>query len=134
MRIEVDGQRAGGRADRAVTGGIGWASAGWSRTGSQRALEGSVRTVSAWDGDELVGVRAARRGRRLVAYVSFVVIHPRWQDRGLGRASWTCCLDDREEDKFILEARTGAEPFYERLGFETISWAMVKRRHPTSRT
>ena len=44
-------------------------------------------------------------------------------------ASIEALFADREEDKFILEARVGAEPFYERLGFETISWAMVRRRH-----
>ncbi len=98
-----------------------------------RALRGSVRTVAAWDGDRLVGFARLVGDGVSVAYVSFVVVHPDWQDRGLGTRVMEALFADREEDKFILEARVGAEPFYERLGFEPITWAMVKRRHSPGR-
>lgn len=111
----------------AVTGGIGSA----RRLGEERlqlALEESVKNVSAWEGDQLVGFARLVGDGVSVAYVSYVVVHPRWQDHGLGRRVMDVLLDGRPEDKFILEARTGAESFYRRLGFEEISWAMVKRR------
>ena len=128
VRIQIDGfVPADALMAMAVTGGIGSA----RRLGPERlqlALAGSVKNVSAWEGDELVGFARLVGDGVSLAYVSYVVIHPRWQDRGLGRRVMDALLEGREEDKLILEARSGAEPFYERLGFEKISWAMVKRR------
>jgi ribosomal protein S18 acetylase RimI-like enzyme/predicted RNase H-like HicB family nuclease len=130
VRIQVDGSVPSGELiDLALAGGLG----GARRLGEgrlARALAGSVRNVSAWDGDELVGFARLVGDGVSVAYVSFVVIHPMWQDRGLGTRVMDALLEGRQEDKLILEARTGAEPFYERLGFEPISWAMVRRREP----
>ena len=129
VRIQVDGSvPADQLVDLALAGGLG----GAQRLGVerlQRALAASVKNVSAWDGDRLVGFARLVGDGVSVAYVSFVVIHPRWQDRGLGSRVMDVLMAGREEDKLILEARSGAEPFYQRLGFESISWAMVRRRH-----
>jgi ribosomal protein S18 acetylase RimI-like enzyme len=132
VRIVVDGEvPPDALIELGAAGGMG----GMRRLTPERlvqALRGSVRTVSAWDGGRLVGFARLVGDGVSVAYVSFVVVHPDWQERGLGRRVMTALFADREEDKFILEARPGAEPFYERLGFETITWAMVRRRRPPS--
>ena len=96
----------------------------------RRALRGSLRSVSAWEGERLVGFARLAGDGALIGYVAGVVVHPRWQGRGLGTRIVTALLEGREEERFILEARTGAEPLYERLGFQRATWAMVRRRHP----
>jgi ribosomal protein S18 acetylase RimI-like enzyme len=132
VRLVVDGDVP---APELIELGAAGGMYGMRRLGAERlvrALRGSVRTVAAFDGERLIGFARLVGDGVSLAYVSFVVIHPDWQDRGLGRRVMDALLADREEDKFILEARVGAEPFYERLGFETISWAMVRRRHSRS--
>ncbi len=93
------------------------------------AVAGSLRTVSAWDGEQLVGFARLAGDGALIGYVAGVVVHPRWQGRGLGTRVVERLLEGREEERFILEARTGAGPMYERLGFQQAPWAMVRRRH-----
>jgi ribosomal protein S18 acetylase RimI-like enzyme len=128
LHLETDGSvDAVQLIDLATAGGM----AGAGRLGPERlarALRGSAKVVAAWDGDRLVGFCRLVGDGVSVAYVSLVVVHPDWQDRGLGTRLMESLLADREEDKFILEARSGAEPFYERLGFEPITWAMGRRR------
>jgi GNAT superfamily N-acetyltransferase len=96
----------------------------------RRALRGSLRSVSAWEGERLVGFARLAGDGALIGYVAGVVVHPRWQGRGLGTRVVEKLLEGRDEERFILEARTGAEPFYERLGFQPAPSAMVRRRRP----
>lgn len=94
----------------------------------QRALDGSTSTVSAWDGDRLVGFARIVSDEASNAYVSTVAVDPRWQDRGLGSRIMRRIMDGRDEVKLVLEARPGAERFYERLGFEPAHYAMARPR------
>lgn len=94
----------------------------------QRALDGSTSTVSAWDGDHLVGFARIVSDEASNAYVSTVAIDPRWQDRGLGSRIMRRLMAGRDEVKLVLEVRPGAEAFYERLGFEPAHHAMARPR------
>ena len=55
--------------------------------------------------------------------VSAFFIHPEWQGRGIGRRLWAE-VEQAARDKGLaalhLEADPAAEPFYRRLGFETV--------------
>ena len=127
VRIQIDGYVPGGELIRAGASRRHRrrpAARAWSACDAPwraRSRTSAPGTATSWSASPGWSATACP-----LAYVSFVVIHPRWQDRGLGRRVMDVLLDGREEDKLILEARGGAEPFYERLGFEPISWAMVR--------
>jgi ribosomal protein S18 acetylase RimI-like enzyme len=93
-----------------------------------RALANSRRTVGAYDGEQLIGFARIAGDGVLIGYVAGVVVHPHWQGRGLGTLVVERLLEGREEERFILEARRGAAPMYERLGFQLAPWAMLRRR------
>ncbi len=94
----------------------------------QRALDGSTSTVSAWDGDRLVGFARIVSDEASNAYVSTVAVDPRWHDRGLGTRIMRRLMEGRDEVKLVLEARPGADGFYERLGFQPARHAMARPR------
>ena len=94
----------------------------------ERVVRGSTSTVSAWDGDRLVGFARILSDEASNAYVSTVAVDPSWQDRGLGSRIMRRLMEGREEVKLVLEARAGAAAFYERLGFEPARDAMVRPR------
>jgi ribosomal protein S18 acetylase RimI-like enzyme len=93
-----------------------------------RMLAGSTETVSAWDDDRLVGFGRLISDEATNAYISTIAIAPGWQDRGLGTRVMDALMDGREHMKLTLDARDGAEEFYERLGFARASSVFVRRR------
>lgn len=98
----------------------------------ERMLAGSTETVSAWDGERLVGFARLISDEATNGYISTVTVSPRWQDRGLGTRLMRALLDGRDNLKLTLDAREGSEPFYERLGFQPVSTVLVRpRSRPT---
>jgi ribosomal protein S18 acetylase RimI-like enzyme len=93
-----------------------------------RMLAGSTETVSAWDDDRLVGFGRLISDEATNAYISTIAIAPKWQDRGLGTRLMGALMDGRENMKLTLDARDGAEGFYERLGFARATSVFVRRR------
>jgi GNAT superfamily N-acetyltransferase len=93
-----------------------------------RMLEGSTETYSAWDGDRLVAFARTLTDGAFNAYVSTVAVHPRWQGRGLGRRLMKVVVGGRDDIKFVLEARTGVEGFYQALEFEPSPTTMSRPR------
>jgi ribosomal protein S18 acetylase RimI-like enzyme len=94
----------------------------------RRTLAGSTETVSAWDGDDLVGFARIISDEATNGYISTVAVSPRWQDRGLGTRLMRALMEGRGHLKLALDARQGAEPFYERLGFARVTSSMVRPR------
>lgn len=95
---------------------------------TRRMLAGSTATVSAWDGERLVGFGRVISDEATNAYISTVAVAPRWQDRGLGRRLMHELMTGREALKLTLDARAGAVRFYERLGFRLATHVMVRPR------
>jgi ribosomal protein S18 acetylase RimI-like enzyme len=93
-----------------------------------RMLAATRETVSAWDGEQLVGFARAISDGVTNAYVSSVAVDPRWQDRGLGRRLIDSLIDGREGMKFVLTAREGTDEFYRRLGFVPDQRILVRQR------
>lgn len=93
-----------------------------------RMLAGSTETVSAWDGERLVGFARIVSDEATNGYVSTVAVAPRWQDRGLGTRLMRALMEGRDGLKLTLDAREGAESFYERFGFERVSSVFVRPR------
>ena len=93
-----------------------------------RVLAGSTETVSAWDGKTLVGFARIISDEATNGYISTVAVAPRWQDRGLGTRLMRALMDGRQALKLTLDAREGAEGFYERLGFQRDPNSFIRPR------
>jgi predicted N-acetyltransferase YhbS len=97
---------------------------------TQRMLAGTTATVSAWEGERLVGFARIISDETTNGYISTVAVAPRWQSRGLGGRLMRALMEGREHMKLTLDARQGVEPFYERLGFKRASTTLVRPRPP----
>jgi GNAT superfamily N-acetyltransferase len=107
-------------------------SVGWDRRTADvdrlgRALERSILMVTAWDGDELVGFTRELGDGVFGSSVAMVVVDPRWQGLGVAERLIRMVIEGRDDIRFTLGAAPGLEPFYERLGFQMDTSAMVRR-------
>jgi len=81
-------------------------------------VEGARWVVSAWDGDELVGLARAISDGVSTAYVSSVMVDARWRRRGVGREIMRRLMTGRSPRlRWVLHARDTARDFYRALGF-----------------
>jgi len=105
-----------------VLGGLyasqGWKSGNYPET-IAAAMRGSDSVISAWDGQKLVGLAAVLSDGHLVAYLSYLLVHPDYQGRGIGDGlmervvvRYKNCL---RKVLISFDDKTG---FYERYGFK----------------
>jgi GNAT superfamily N-acetyltransferase len=82
------------------------------------ALSGSTSVVTAWRGEQLVGLANALSDSALVVYYPHMLVHPDHQRRGIGREIMAILFQRyRDFHQQILVADGDAIPFYESLGF-----------------
>jgi predicted N-acetyltransferase YhbS len=110
-------------------------SVGWDRRTQeperlQRAIAATHAMVGAWDGDELVGFTRELGDGEMNAYLSMVVVDPRWQGFGIADRLVHSMIDGRQGIRFTLAAADGVDAYYRRFGFEPDAHAMVRRRQP----
>ncbi|MFH1567929.1 MAG: GNAT family N-acetyltransferase [Gemmatimonadota bacterium] len=83
------------------------------------ALAHSHALVTAWDGDRLVGLGNAISDGHLVVYYPHLLVHPRYQRRGIGTALMQRLVARyRGFHQHVLMADGAAVGFYRRCGFE----------------
>lgn len=81
-------------------------------------LQGARWVISAWDGDELVGLARAMSDGVSAAYVSSVMVDARWRRHGVGREIMRRLMTGRSPAlRWVLHARDGAMDFYRSIGF-----------------
>jgi ribosomal protein S18 acetylase RimI-like enzyme len=108
--------------DSAVLGVL-YSSQGWKSGGFPEplaaAMSGSDTVISAWDGDKLVGLASVLSDGHLVAYLSYLLVHPDYQGRAIGDglmervvARYKKCL------RKVLISFDDKAGFYERYGFK----------------
>ncbi|MBT31561.1 MAG: GNAT family N-acetyltransferase [Thalassobius sp.] len=84
-----------------------------------KALINSHSLVSAWDGDNLVGIGNAISDGHLVVYYPHLLVHPEYQGKGIGKM-----IVDKMQEKYsgfhmqMLTADGKAIDFYKKSGFE----------------
>lgn len=84
-----------------------------------KAVKGSHSCITAWDGDQLIGLVNALSDGVLTAYFHYVLIHPDYQGRGIGKG-----MMDRMLHRYkgyqtkVLIAYPNVVEFYGKLGFE----------------
>jgi GNAT superfamily N-acetyltransferase len=97
----------------------------------QRMLDGADLTVTAWDGDQLVGVARCLTDGSWCCYLSDLAVASTHQKQGIGKA-----LVDRvrqeigEEVMLLLLSVPDAMEYYPRLGFEAQprAWWIPRKR------
>lgn len=85
-----------------------------------RAIAGSSRVVTAWDGERLVGLARVVTDGESVAYLQDVLVHPDCQGQGLGRrlAEEVFAPYGHVRQRVLLTDGTPRQrAFYEALGF-----------------
>lgn len=92
------------------------------------ALAGTTEIATAWDGTRLVGIARSLTDGARNAFISTVVVHPRWQSLGVGERLMGALMDGRPNVRFALSAASGMEAWYRKLGYEPDPHAMVRRR------
>ena len=51
----------------------------------QIAMRNFETVISAWDGDELVGMICAMDDGIMTAYIHYLLVRPKYQDKGIGK-------------------------------------------------
>ena len=99
-----------------------YAANGWSSANNPEALTNALRNshslVSAWMGNQLVGVGNAISDGFLVVYYPHLLVHPDYQNRGIGTEIMTRLMGRyRDFHQHILVADGRAVEFYQKCGF-----------------
>lgn len=82
------------------------------------ALRHYGAVFSAWDGDRLARLAAAMDDGTMTAYVHYLLVHPRYQGRGIGSSLLDLCKKHYAGYLcVVLTSYREGIPFYERNGF-----------------
>lgn len=84
-----------------------------------KALKNSDSLISAWHGDDLIGLGNAITDGYLVVYFPHLLVHPDWQKKGVG-SMIVEALKERYKDfhMLMLTADADSVSFYEKTGFQ----------------
>ncbi len=85
----------------------------------QKALKGSHHVVSAWDGDKLVGVMNALSDGIMNVFFLYLIVHPRYQKKGIGRKMVELMLHKyKDYARKMVIAYDETLEFFQKCGFE----------------
>ncbi|HYF91218.1 MAG TPA: GNAT family N-acetyltransferase [Symbiobacteriaceae bacterium] len=97
---------------------VGWSSGQYPEK-LQVAMRNSHSVVSAWDGDQLVGLMNCLSDGIMTAYFHYLLVKPAYHNQGIGRTLVRMMLDHYSDyARKVLIAYDEEIPFYERCGFE----------------
>jgi ribosomal protein S18 acetylase RimI-like enzyme len=92
-------------------------------------------TVTAWDGELLVGIARTLTDFGYVAYLADLAVDAAYQRQGIGRKLVALTQEGLDETAFItLLAAPKANEYYERIGFEhnARAWILPAGKPPKS--
>ncbi|WP_349864640.1 GNAT family N-acetyltransferase [Leifsonia sp. WHRI 6310E] len=104
----------------ALYAAVGWSA--YTRDPERLALavRGSLGVATCWSAGSLVGLARVVGDGVTIAYLQDVLVHPRFQRRGIGRRLVElvfAALDDVRQHVLLTDAEPGQRAFYESLGF-----------------
>jgi GNAT superfamily N-acetyltransferase len=86
----------------------------------QIAMRNSDKVISAWHGDRLIGLINALSDGVMTAYFHYLLVHPEYQSKGVGKQLVSLALAEYEDyARKVLIAYDKEVGFYQRLGFES---------------
>lgn len=111
---------------------VGWLSADYpNRLG--RAIRQSATVITAWDSGRLVGLINALDDGELTAYIHYLLVHPDYQQQGIGTQLLNRMKSFYETYLYIIIIAENKPlvPFYLRAGFsaqeEAITMAIISK-------
>ncbi|GLI27633.1 N-acetyltransferase [Agromyces rhizosphaerae] len=102
---------------------VGWSAYTAAPDVLVRALAGSLRVVTAWRGDRLVGLARIVGDGATIAYLQDVLVHPDHRRSGLGSrmvAAAFAPFGDVRQQVLLTDDEPGQRAFYESLGFTEV--------------
>ena len=92
----------------------------------KQMLKNASLTVTAWDGNELVGIARSVTDFAYCCYVSDLAVRGNYQKKGIGKKLLQITKDNIHNNaKIILLAAPQAEEYYPHIGFEKHNAAFV---------
>lgn len=92
----------------------------------EQMLKKASLTVTAWDGNELVGIARSVTDFAYCCYVSDLAVRGNYQKKGIGKKLLQITKDNIHNNaKIILLAAPQAEEYYPHIGFEKHNAAFV---------
>ncbi|MBP5243802.1 MAG: GNAT family N-acetyltransferase [Succinivibrio sp.] len=92
----------------------------------EQMLKNASLTVTAWDGNELVGIARCVTDFAYCCYVSDLAVRGNYQKKGIGKKLLQITKDNIHNNaKIILLAAPHAEEYYPHVGFEKHNAAFV---------
>lgn len=92
----------------------------------EQMLKNASLTVTAWDGNELVGIARCVTDFAYCCYVSDLAVRGNYQKKGIGKKLLQITKDNIHNNaKIILLAAPHAEEYYPHIGFEKHNAAFV---------
>ena len=82
-----------------------------------RMYDGSNVVVTAWSGDQLVGILRGWTDNAFDGYICDLAVHPDFQKRGIGVRLLDRAREGKPEVQWILTASTIAKEYYSHLGW-----------------
>jgi len=122
MNISYTSDRPCAGAFKALYDTTGWGPVSRGAAFYQETLDGSWCSRSAYSGGQLVGFVRVISDGRLHAFVTEMIVHPEFQQQGIGAALLSSLLDacrDAGISDIQLFCAKGKSPFYEKLGFSS---------------
>ena len=99
---------------------------------------GSNLIVTAWDGDQLVGVMRGWTDGAFDGYICDLAVHPDYQSQGIGRELLDRTRATNPEVQFVLRASRIAREYYAHIGWQRIEngwfWPRAGWQIPTPPT
>lgn len=102
---------------------IGWGNSSIAQ--ANRAVENSLYTVVAYDGDDPIGVGRMLGDAAYIWYIQDIIVIPPYQGIGVGKKIVTALMDHAKNNSlpgtkftFVLLSFKGKDGFYEKLGFQ----------------
>jgi ribosomal protein S18 acetylase RimI-like enzyme len=95
-------------------------------------LENASVTVTAWDGDNLVGIARTLSDHAYIAYLSDLAVDITYQKQGIGRQLIEETRKGLGPDcTLVLLAAPAAQDYYPRIGFEQhhSAWTLTARQN-----
>lgn len=96
-----------------------------------RMLANANLTVTAWDGERLVGIARALTDFAYCCYLSDLAVDAAYQKQGIGRKLVETVQDEiSEEVMLLLLSAPDAMPYYPRIGFEKVEngWTIPRKK------
>ena len=86
------------------------------------SLKNSQELVTVYDGDSLVGLANAVGDKNFYAYIHWLIVHPKYQGKGIARKLATMLLDKLETcNQVFVIAESNLVKFWESFGFIILS-------------